>query len=128
MIDFMSLKAQLIIWAVVISLFAVLGGWWYIRGQEIDNLNLRVQNLTEQVEIADKRIAQANEANRLAAAVIESQRMTANSVNEIVRNLRAREGNNDQVSPIIRDAFDSIERLRTAPQRSPSPADSPRQP
>lgn len=128
MFDLATLQGKLIIFGIIAILFVGLAGWWYIRGQEIDNLNLQISQLTQQLEVADKRIAQAEHANAITAQTIEAQRRTANAINDIVRNLRTREGNNDQVSPIIRDAFDSIERMRASPQRGSGTTNSPRQP
>lgn len=117
MLSFLGLsKLQFGIYIAIFLAFVGLGGWWHIRGQTIDNLNLRIESMQKELDTANERIRLNQRANEILEETLRTQREQSREVNQVIRNLRNHERSNDEVNPILREAFDQIQRLRERPR------------
>ena len=103
---------KLVLYGVALVVFLSLGASWYVRGVNIDKLNNQVTELKLEVSTANSRIAQAQNAARVASERLDALRLEESEINRAVRQAREREGNSDEINNAVRDAINSINRMR----------------
>lgn len=106
--------AKLIMYGLAALLIISFAGSWYIRGIQIDNLKTELTATKLELSTANERIRQAQNAARIASERLDASRMEERAVDEAVSQARRQGGNNEQISPTIRNAIDSINRMRGA--------------
>jgi hypothetical protein len=118
--------AKLVMYGLAVVLFLSFGASWYVRGIQIDNLRTELIQTKADLSEANGRIRQAQNAARIASERFDAMRLEERAINEAVSQARRQGGNNEQISPTIRSAIDSINRMRGGTSNPTGPSGNPR--